>query len=153
MSRSDMFQIGDVAEAVGLSLRTIRYYEEVGLVVPSGRSTGGFRLYTSPDIDRLALVKRLKPLDLSIDEIRDLLTVRDRLADPSTPDAEREHLTERLEIFAALANERCIRIREQLDAAEAMRAMLREELTQLRARPSSEPGRRQRVERRARHRN
>lgn len=42
-------QIGEVAERIGLSLRTIRYYEEVGLVVPSVRSQGGFRLYTEPE--------------------------------------------------------------------------------------------------------
>jgi DNA-binding transcriptional MerR regulator len=79
-----MHQIGEVAEAVGLSLRTIRYYEETGLVLPSGRSAGGFRLYTDSDIDRLRLVKQMKPLELTIDEMRELLTVRDRLADPST---------------------------------------------------------------------
>jgi len=44
-----MHQIGQVAGAVGLSLRTIRHWEEVGLVLPSGRSAGGFRLYTDQD--------------------------------------------------------------------------------------------------------
>ena len=78
-----MHQIGEVAEAVGLSLRTIRYYEEADLVPPSGRSAGGFRLYTDDDIDRLRLVKSLKPLDLTIDEMRNLLTVRDRATDRS----------------------------------------------------------------------
>lgn len=55
---SEMHQIGEVAEAVGLSLRTIRYYEEVGVVPPWGRTAGGFRLYTDDDIERLRLVKR-----------------------------------------------------------------------------------------------
>jgi MerR family transcriptional regulator, copper efflux regulator len=82
-----MHQIGEVADAVGLSLRTIRYYDEAGLVPPSGRSAGGFRLYTVADIDRLRLVKHMKPLDLTIEEMRDLLTTRDRLADPTTPRA------------------------------------------------------------------
>lgn len=56
-------QIGEVAERTGLSLRTIRYYEEVGLITPSARSQGGFRLYTEEDIARLGVVKAMKPLD------------------------------------------------------------------------------------------
>jgi len=122
-----MHQIGEVADAVGLSLRTIRYYEEAELVLPSGRSTGGFRLYTDDDIDRLRLVKQMKPLDLTIEEMRDLLTVRDRLADPATPKRDREPLVERLTMFAELAEERCQRLREQLDAGESLSATLRAE--------------------------
>ena len=63
-------QIGDVAEQTGLSLRTIRYYEEAGLVTPSTRTTGGFRLYTEADADRFDLIKRMKPLGFSIEEMR-----------------------------------------------------------------------------------
>ena len=55
-------QIGEVADQVGLSLRTIRFYEEAGLVIPSARSVGGFRLYSETDLDRLQLIKRMKPL-------------------------------------------------------------------------------------------
>jgi DNA-binding transcriptional MerR regulator len=58
-------QIGEVAERTALSLRTIRYYEEVGLVPPSARTQGGFRLYTEADVERLLLVKRMKPLEFS----------------------------------------------------------------------------------------
>lgn len=115
-----MHQIGEVAEAVGLSLRTIRYYEEAGLAIPSGRSAGGFRLYTDVDVERLRLIKNLKPLDLSIEEMRDLLTTRDRLADPSTTKTERKELREHLAMFAALADERCQRLRDQLDMAEVI---------------------------------
>lgn len=117
---NEMHQIGEVAEAVGLSLRTIRYYEEAGLAIPSGRSAGGFRLYTDVDVERLRLIKNLKPLDLSIEEMRDLLTTRDRLADPSTTKTERKELREHLAMFAALADERCQRLRDQLDMAEVI---------------------------------
>ena len=123
-----MHQIGEVAEAVGLSLRTIRYYEEADLVPPSGRSTGGFRLYTDVDIDRLRLVKNMKPLDLTIEEMRDLLTTRDRLADPATPKRERGELLNRLSMFADLAEERCQRLREQIEAGEMISRTLRTEL-------------------------
>lgn len=123
-----MHQIGEVADAVGLSLRTIRYYEEADLVPPSGRSTGGFRLYTDADIDRLRLVKHMKPLDLTIDEMRDLLTTRDRLADPATPKRARDELLDRLSMFAELAEERCQRLRDQVEAGEMISRTLRAEL-------------------------
>jgi DNA-binding transcriptional MerR regulator len=123
-----MHQIGEVAEEVGLSLRTIRYYEETDLVPPSGRSTGGFRLYTDADIERLRLVKHMKPLELTIDEMRDLLTTRDLLADPTTPKQQRDELLDRLAMFAELAEERCQRLRDQLEAGEMISRTLRAEL-------------------------
>ena len=123
-----MHQIGEVADAVGLSLRTIRYYEEADLVPPSGRSAGGFRLYTDADIERLRLVKHMKPLELTIDEMRDLLTTRDRLADPTTPRQHCDELLDRLAMFAELAEERCQRLRDQLEAGEMISRTLRAEL-------------------------
>jgi MerR family transcriptional regulator, copper efflux regulator len=63
-------RIGEAAGRVGLSLRTVRYDEEIGFVVPSARTDGGFRLYTDADIDRLLMVKQLTPLDFSLDEVR-----------------------------------------------------------------------------------
>lgn len=122
----DMHQIGEVAEAVGLSLRTIRHYEEVGLVPPSGRSAGGFRLYTEEDIERLRLVKHMKPLDFSLEEMRELLELRDRLA-AGADGNERVELLERLETFAAAADRRCQTLSKQLEAAKSMARMLRSE--------------------------
>lgn len=70
--------IGEVADRTGLSHRTLRHYDEVGLVVPSGRSGGGFRLYTEADVQRLLLVRRMKPLGYTLEQMRDLLdTVRE----------------------------------------------------------------------------
>ncbi|WP_043368340.1 MerR family DNA-binding transcriptional regulator, partial [Mycolicibacterium conceptionense] len=46
-------QIGEVAARTELSIKTIRHYDEVGLVTPSARSAGGFRLYTADDVNRL----------------------------------------------------------------------------------------------------
>ena len=122
----DMHQIGEVAEAVGLSLRTIRHYEEVGLVPPSGRTSGGFRLYTDDDIERLRLVKHMKPLDFSLEEMRDLLQVRDRLAE-GVDNETRGELLERLAMYAVAADARCEKLREQLQVAESMADMLRRE--------------------------
>lgn len=110
-----MHQIGEVADAVGLSLRTIRHYDELGIVVPSGRSTGGFRLYTDADVDRLRLVKRMKPLDFSLEEIRDVLGLLDAAEGGDTVE-----VGGRLGMYAALAVERCERLREQLAAASEL---------------------------------
>lgn len=126
--RVDHKQIGEVAERTRLSLRTIRYYEEVGLVVPSSRSQGGFRLYSEGDIARLLLVRRMKPLDFSLDEMRELLQTLDALDDPTTPGAERGALIDRLDMYRLAVEERCAGLREQLATAEAFAGELREEL-------------------------
>jgi DNA-binding transcriptional MerR regulator len=118
-----MHQIGGVSDAVGLSLRTIRHYEEVGLVVPSGRSPGGFRLYTDRDVDRLRLVKRMKPLNFSLEEIRDVLALLDSHTGEAD-DGERSALGDRFDMYAALAAERCERLRDQLAAASEFADML-----------------------------
>lgn len=78
----NLLQIGEVAERVGLSLRTVRYYEEVGLLTPPARTAGGFRLYSEDDVQRLLLVKRMKPLGLSLDEMRELAELIEQSAHP-----------------------------------------------------------------------
>jgi DNA-binding transcriptional MerR regulator len=124
-------QIGEVAERIGLSLRTIRYYEEVGLITPSARSQGGFRLYTEHDASRLQLVKDMKPLGFSLDEMRDLLGVLDRLdgVDEASPSAsEQEQLLERLAMFRVAAEARTDALRAQLRIAESFAGKLRRRL-------------------------
>ena len=65
-------QIRDVAERTGLSLRTIRHYEEVGLLPAASRSTGGFRLYSDEALERLLVIKQMKPRGFSLDQMREL---------------------------------------------------------------------------------
>jgi len=119
-----LMQIGDVAEHTGLSLRTIRYYEEAGLVVPSTRTVGGFRLYTTEDDERLQLIKRMKPLGFTLEEMRDLLRVLDLLADESV-EATREALQLQVNQFAEVVEARCERLKEQLTAAAGFADLLR----------------------------
>ncbi len=120
-------QIGEVAERTGLSLRTIRHYEEVGLVAPSARSKGGFRLYTEADVERLMVIRRMKPLDFSLEEMRDLLEITDKIAATDGPPSgeERERLRERLDSYRKVADARCETLRAQLMAAEDFAATLR----------------------------
>jgi MerR family copper efflux transcriptional regulator len=128
VGRDGMLQIGEVADAVGLSLRTIRHYEEVGLVPPSGRTNGGFRLYTDADVARLRLVKDMKPLEFTLEELRDLLHVRDRLAHDDVGAEEQAELVARLGMFAAAAEQRSSHLRAQLEAVETTADMLRREV-------------------------
>jgi DNA-binding transcriptional MerR regulator len=121
----DMHQIGEAAAQTGLSLRTIRFYEEVGLVPPSGRTAGGFRLYTDADIERLQLVKDLKPLDFSLEEMGEVLALLDRLEEEGSDD--HTDLRDRLDGFAEVAEQRCADLRAQLRAAEAVAKQLRRE--------------------------
>ncbi|MEU5656385.1 MerR family transcriptional regulator [Streptomyces sp. NPDC047737] len=88
---SQHMQIGEVARRTELSLRTIRHYEESGLVVPSARSRGGFRLYTEGDVARLMVIRRMKPLGFTLDEMRDLLDAVDRLDAAEALDAGDAH--------------------------------------------------------------
>ena len=118
-------QIGEVATLTGLSLRTLRYYEEVGLVTPSARSAGGFRLYTAVDVDRFELVKRMKPLDFSLEDMRGLLAVVDAL-DAEPDEAERARLLGELESLRAAADERVDTLRTRLAWAEEFAAGLDE---------------------------
>lgn len=81
MTEETTMRIGEVAERTELSFRTLRHYDEIGLVEPSARTEGGFRLYTEDDVRRIMLVRRMKPLGFTLDEMGDLLQVVDGLAD------------------------------------------------------------------------
>lgn len=109
------YQIGEAAQRVGLSLRTIRYYEEIGLVTPSGRTEGGFRLYTDSDVDRLRLVKALKPVGMSLETMGELLEAADQVAD--SPEVDRSEAKSRLEAVLAVAMERCDQLEERMGEA------------------------------------
>jgi MerR family copper efflux transcriptional regulator len=120
-------QIGEAAEKVGLSIRTIRHYEEAGLIVPSARSDGGFRLYTESEIDRLRVVKRMKPLGFTLDEMRDLLQILDDLTDGA---GDRDALLQRLAGHHEAARTRVQQLRDQLAMAEGFAGQLRDHLDQ-----------------------
>jgi len=66
------YQIGELAEIVGMSTRTIRYYEEIGLLNSVKRIEGGKRVYTDMDLQRLKFIQRLKHLGLTLAEMNEL---------------------------------------------------------------------------------
>lgn len=65
--------IGELAERTGLSLRTIRHYDDVGLLPATARTDGGFRVYSEDDFERLTVIKQMKPLGFSLEEMADIL--------------------------------------------------------------------------------
>ncbi|MEV0847778.1 MerR family transcriptional regulator [Streptomyces sp. NPDC049954] len=126
-------QIGEVAARTELSLRTIRHYEETGLVIPSARSQGGFRLYTEADVARLMVIRRMKPLGFTLDQMRDLLDATDRLdavdgGQDAKDGAARDVLLERVREYERAATEQVEKLRVQLSRAEDFAATLRARL-------------------------
>ncbi|WP_234317217.1 MerR family transcriptional regulator [Streptomyces sp. NRRL WC-3744] len=115
----------------------IRHCEETGLVVPSARSQGGFRLYTENDVARLMVIRRMKPLGFTLDQMRDLLDATDRLyAGEELGPGEREALLERVRAYERTAAEQVEKLRVQLSRAEDFAATLRARLPESeRARP------------------
>ncbi|MFB7249175.1 MerR family transcriptional regulator [Microbacterium sp. NPDC056234] len=107
----ETMHIGELAERTGMSLRTLRHYDEIGLLTPSGRSDGGFRLYTDEDLRRLLVIRRMKPLGYSLEQMGDLL----RVLDAADHTAEARTV---LQDFRADAAERRDRLAKQLEMAD-----------------------------------
>lgn len=70
-------RIGELADAVGVNPKTIRYYEDIDLLPAPDRTPAGYRLYAEEDIGRLAFIRRAQQLDLHLDEIREILALRE----------------------------------------------------------------------------
>lgn len=72
----DLLKIGDFARLAATNLRTLRYYEELGLLDAASRSPGGFRYYRRTDINRVHMIRDLQELGLHLDRICELLSAR-----------------------------------------------------------------------------
>lgn len=70
-------KIGELSKASSTPVETIRYYEHEGLLPPPARTHGNFRLYTAAHLARLQFVRQCRRLDMSLDEVRGLLRVKD----------------------------------------------------------------------------
>ena len=71
---STRYTVGALAKATDTKAVTIRYYEQVGLLLPAGRSVSGYRFYTDEERDRLLFIRRSRALGFSLDDIRELLS-------------------------------------------------------------------------------
>jgi MerR family transcriptional regulator, copper efflux regulator len=120
-----VMQIGVVADRLGLSQRTLHHWEESGLVTPSARSAGGFRLYTEGDVERLITIRRMKPLGFSIEEMKDLLRASDLLNDRHATAAEIGAAREVLRSCQERVDESCAELHRRLAWAEEFREILK----------------------------
>ena len=71
--RKNARKVGELAERTGLSVRALHHYEEIGLLVPSGRTESGHRLYSDEDVLRLQQVTSLRSLGFSLGEVKECL--------------------------------------------------------------------------------
>jgi DNA-binding transcriptional MerR regulator len=127
VSEDKPLRIGQVAELTGTTPRTIRYYEEIGLLpVASGREPGAHRVYRAADVEQLREVLRLRRLlGLSLDELRELSAAEDARAarraewDSGVDDpVRRRQILEEADEYVELQLGLLRRRREELDGLE-----------------------------------
>lgn len=120
-------QIGEVAARTELSLRSLRHWEDVGLLRPSGRTEGGFRLYTESDVERILVIRRMKPLGFTLEQMsaamRDIETLRDPAAHGLHAEAR-----ERLAVILDDGADRRAQLATQLAMADEFISQLGQEL-------------------------
>ena len=73
---SDLILIGELSDRVGVSAHTIRYYERLGLLEPPKRTESQYRIYGEENEERLKFIQKAKRFGLSLDEIKQLITIR-----------------------------------------------------------------------------
>jgi DNA-binding transcriptional MerR regulator len=115
-------QIGEVAERTGVTQRTLRFYEEKGLLKPPSRMDGGFRLYSDEDVKRVERIRRLQELlGISLAEIKEMV--------------EAEHVLRELRAQfnprAALAEKRR-QLEKAIEVTHAQHGILKQKITQMR---------------------
>ncbi|MGQ1799084.1 MerR family transcriptional regulator [Kocuria oceani] len=114
-----MLKIGEMAERAQVSLRTLRHYDAIGLLPPSGRSEGGFRLYTEDDYRRLQTVQGMKALGWSLEQITEVMYTLTELETPQTP-ARHHALLRDLAEYTTQADRQRARLAEGLSRADAL---------------------------------
>ncbi len=103
-------QIGVLAKQAGLNPRTIRYYEQIGVLPSAPRTQSGYRQYTDQDRERLAFIRNAQTLSVTLDEVREVLAFRDRGVSPcpyvlKLIDAKVEEIQDRIKGLQLLAGD------------------------------------------------
>ena len=84
LNREDTQQIGELARALGVTTRTLRLYEQLGLIDPPRRTDGGIRFYDKEDIRRIKFVLKVKELGLSLKQMQELAEIYRQTKMPDT---------------------------------------------------------------------
>ncbi|PWJ55151.1 DNA-binding transcriptional regulator, MerR family [Quadrisphaera granulorum] len=117
--------VGEMAERVEISHRTVRYYDDEGLL-PARRSAGNYRLYGEDALARMMTIRRLKPLGFTLEEMRKVLALLDAASAPSSAtDPDRPQLLERLVELEADVRQRREKLEEHVAGADEIIASLR----------------------------
>ena len=74
--------IGELSDRLGISNPTIRYYEKLGLIASVQRTNSGYRLYSEKEEERLRFIQKAKQFGLSLEEIKELIAVREKGTPP-----------------------------------------------------------------------
>ena len=122
-----VMHIGEVASRTDLSLRSLRHWEEIGLLTPSGRTDGGFRLYTEDDVDKILVIRRMKPLGFSLDEMKAVMTDIETLRNPSATGRDQAAARSRLAGVENEAGQRRQKLVRQLEMADEFIGLLAHE--------------------------
>jgi DNA-binding transcriptional MerR regulator len=72
-----MLQVGEVSQKLGVNPQTLYFYERIELIPPPQRTSSGYRLFSEKDIERLTFISRARALGLSLEEIKEILMLRD----------------------------------------------------------------------------
>jgi DNA-binding transcriptional MerR regulator len=135
--RADAYlQIGEVAERTGVTQRTLRFYEEKGLLKPPSRLDGGFRLYSEEDIGRVERIKELQSLlGLSLADIKEMVEadeVKNQLRATYRRDAKVSERRAKLQRAVEVTEHQAEIIEQKLRALQGMKDSLDEKLRQFR---------------------
>lgn len=117
-----LMRIGDLAKKAGTTLRTIRYYEQLGLITPVSRTKGGFRLYAEEELRKLRLIKNLQLLDIPLAQVKTFFDQRrrGRVASEIAPAIRNVLQVQLLELENRIAHHRAMQesVRETLEILE-----------------------------------
>jgi DNA-binding transcriptional MerR regulator len=132
------YQIGEVADRTGVTQRTLRFYEEKGLLRPSDRMEGGFRLYSENDVDRIVQIKGMQTLlGLTLAEIKEMVEaeeLRAQMRATFRPDRELPARKARTEKIIDAVKRQLAIVETKLHALEAMQHELSDRLITVEAR-------------------
>ena len=126
------YRVEQVSARTGLTKRTLRYYEEIGLLVPTARSEGNYRLYSETDVVRLERICRLKEaLGLTLAELSELMQTEDERAEIRINYQETHDPAQRLEQLAraeALTRQQLALVEAKLHTLNEARTAMQERL-------------------------
>lgn len=123
-------QIGEVAERTGVTQRTLRFYEEKGLLRPPSRMDGGFRLYSEDDVRRVEQIRRLQDLlGVSLAEIKEMVDAQETLRELRAqyrPDAALAEKRRQLETATEVVEKQYAIVRQKAEQLAEMKSQLEE---------------------------